>query len=130
VTDIVPRPIAQLDYVVLLCDDVESTRAFYRDVMELPLAAGSDQWVEFRLGSCAIVLRPRARSYDGKPATHDSVAVQLAFRVEAREVDEWHRDLVRKGAEIVEAPTDQSWGHRTLFFRDPEGSLIEIYAEI
>jgi len=23
-----------------------------------------------------------------------------------------------------------SWRHRTLFFRDPEGNIIEIYAEI
>jgi catechol 2,3-dioxygenase-like lactoylglutathione lyase family enzyme len=36
----VRRPIDHLDYVVLLCDDIESMRAFYRDVMELPLAAG------------------------------------------------------------------------------------------
>ncbi len=129
-TDIVPRLIAQLDYVVLLCDDIETMRAFYRDVMEMPLEADSDRWVEFRLGNCAIVLRPRGRPYDGESAPRDSVAVQLAFKVEAREVDEWYRDLVRKGAEIVEAPTDQSWAHRTLFFRDLEGTLLEIYAEI
>ena len=98
--------------------------------MELPLAAGSDQWMEFRLGNCTITLRPRGRSYDGKSAPHVSVAVQLAFRVETHEVDEWYCDLVRKGAEIVEVPSDQSWGHRTLFFRDPEGTLLEIYAEI
>jgi len=126
----VPRPIARIDCVVLLCDDVERMREFYRDVMELPLATDSDQWVEFLHNECAIVLRPRGRSYDGKSVPHESVAVQLAFRVEAREVDEWYRDLVGRGAEIVEAPVDQSWGHRTLFFRDPEGSLLEIYAEI
>ncbi len=125
-----PRPIAKLDYVVLLCDDIEMMRAFYRDVMELPLAAESDDWMEFRLGNCAIVLRPRGRFYDGKSAPHESIAVQLAFKVGPREVNEWYRNLVRKGAEIVEAPTDQSWRHRTLFFRDPEGTLLEIYAEI
>ncbi len=26
--------------------------------------------------------------------------------------------------------TDQPWGHRTLFFRDPDGSILEVYAEI
>jgi uncharacterized glyoxalase superfamily protein PhnB len=86
--------------------------------------------MEFRLGNCMIALRPRGRSYDGKSAPLVSIAVQLAFRVETDEVDEWYRDLGRKGASIVEAPTDQSWGHRTLFFRDPEGTLLEIYAEI
>jgi hypothetical protein len=28
------------------------------------------------------------------------------------------------------APTDQPFGHRTLFFRDPDGNVLEIYAEI
>ena len=23
-----------------------------------------------------------------------------------------------------------AWGHRALFFRDPEGNVIEIYAEV
>jgi lactoylglutathione lyase len=27
-------------------------------------------------------------------------------------------------------PTDQPWGLRTLFFRDPDGNVLEIYAEI
>lgn len=125
-----PGKIGQIDCVVLLCDAIETIRAFYRDVMELPLEAGPYQWSEYRLRNCALVLRPRGRAYDGKPAPRDSVAVQLAFKVEAGEVDEWYRDLIRKGVEIVEGPTDQSWGHRTLFFRDPEGSLLEIYAEI
>ena len=31
---------------------------------------------------------------------------------------------------IVAPATDQPWGHRTLFFRDPDGNLLEIYADI
>jgi catechol 2,3-dioxygenase-like lactoylglutathione lyase family enzyme len=27
-------------------------------------------------------------------------------------------------------PTDQPFGHRTLFVRDPDGNVLEIYAEI
>jgi catechol 2,3-dioxygenase-like lactoylglutathione lyase family enzyme len=26
--------------------------------------------------------------------------------------------------------TDQPFGHRTVFFRDPDGNVLEIYAEI
>jgi len=28
------------------------------------------------------------------------------------------------------ASNDQPFGHRTLFFRDPDGNVLEIYAEI
>ncbi|WP_436437827.1 VOC family protein, partial [Enterococcus faecium] len=30
----------------------------------------------------------------------------------------------------VSPPTDRPFGHRTLFFRDPDGNLLEVYAEI
>jgi catechol 2,3-dioxygenase-like lactoylglutathione lyase family enzyme len=27
-------------------------------------------------------------------------------------------------------PADQPWAHRTAFFRDPDGNIVEIYADI
>jgi lactoylglutathione lyase len=30
----------------------------------------------------------------------------------------------------TDAPTDQPFGHRTLFFRDPDGNLLEMFADI
>jgi catechol 2,3-dioxygenase-like lactoylglutathione lyase family enzyme len=45
-------------------------------------------------------------------------------------LDACHAELVAKGVAILRKPTDlPAWRHRTLFFRDPEGNLIEIYAE-
>jgi lactoylglutathione lyase len=45
-------------------------------------------------------------------------------------IDACHAELIARGVVILRAPTDRpSWRHRTLFFRDPEGNLIEIYAE-
>lgn len=38
--------------------------------------------------------------------------------------------LTERGVTIISGPTDQPWGHRTLFFRDPDGNVLEIYAEI
>ena len=38
--------------------------------------------------------------------------------------------LLAKGVPILRGPTDlPEWRHRTLFFRDPEDNIIEIYAE-
>jgi len=36
----------------------------------------------------------------------------------------------RHGVDLLEPPTNQPFGHRTLFFRDPDGNLLEVYAEI
>jgi catechol 2,3-dioxygenase-like lactoylglutathione lyase family enzyme len=37
---------------------------------------------------------------------------------------------LRHGVSLLSPPTDQPFGHRTLFFRDPDGNLLEVYAEI
>jgi catechol 2,3-dioxygenase-like lactoylglutathione lyase family enzyme len=67
---------------------------------------------------------------DDGAAVPGSAAIQLAFRVPPPAVDTCHEELVAAGVPILRPPTDlPSWRHRTLFFRDPEGNIIEIYAE-
>ena len=39
-------------------------------------------------------------------------------------------ELAAKGVAFEMPVTDQPFGHRTLFFRDPDGNVLEIYAEI
>jgi glyoxylase I family protein len=126
------KEIRNFDYVVLLCEDMKETRAFYEDAMGFALEFDSDDWVSFRVGSTLLTLRPRgpAPAWDDGPAVSGSAAVQLAFRVPPLAVDACHAELVAKGVPIVQAPTDlPDWRHRTLFFRDPEGNVLEIYAE-
>jgi len=58
------------------------------------------------------------------------MSLQFAFRVAPQEVDACAATLEARGVAIVSPPTDQAFGHRTLFFRDPDGNVLEIYAEI
>jgi catechol 2,3-dioxygenase-like lactoylglutathione lyase family enzyme len=124
--------ITNLDYTVLLCNRMDETRAFYRDVMKFPVETDLEHWVSFRVGAALLTLRPRAAwsvCDDGK-SIPGSAAVQLAFRVPPPAVDACHAELVAKGVPILRGPTDlPNWRHRTLFFRDPEDNIIEIYAE-
>lgn len=117
-----------LDYVVLLCEDLALMKAFYHEVLGFPIERDWEDWVEMRLGGVLLTLRRRGRPYDG-PKTLPSASVQLAFRVEPDEVYACHSELLERQVEILEPPRDQDYGHRTLFFRDPEGNILEIYAE-
>jgi uncharacterized glyoxalase superfamily protein PhnB len=38
--------------------------------------------------------------------------------------------LEAKGVKPVLPLTNQPFGHRTVFFRDPDGNVVEIFAEI
>jgi catechol 2,3-dioxygenase-like lactoylglutathione lyase family enzyme len=110
--------ISNLDYTVLLCSKMAATRAFYRDIMKFPIETDLENWVSFRVGAALLTLRPRGAwsvCDDGK-SVPGSAAVQLAFRVPP--------------PAVLRGPTDlPDWRHRTLFFRDPEDNIIEIYAE-
>jgi glyoxylase I family protein len=126
------KDIHNFDYVVLLCENINETRAFYEDVMGFALEFDSPDWVSFRVGATLLTLKPRGPSlaWDDGPAIAGSAEVQLAFRVPPPAIDTCHAELVGKGVPIVQAPTDlPAWRHRTLFFRDPEDNIIEIYAE-
>ena len=126
------KAIKNLDYAILPCRDVQAARAFYLNVMGFPLVRDHEQWVMFRVGSTFLTLRPRGPwlGWDDGDIDADSACVQLAFLVAYEEVDQCHRELVEHGVEIVDPPRDQDFGHRTLFFRDPENNVLEIYAEL
>jgi lactoylglutathione lyase len=121
--------IRNLDYVVLLCEDVSQMKRFYHETLGLSIYRDWDNWIEMRLGSVLLTLRMRGRPYDGGKLPN-SASVQLAFRVAPKEIDACYAELLEKQVEITEAPRDQEYGHRTLFFKDPEGNILEIYADI
>jgi len=101
--------------------------------MRFPLEMDRPTWVSFRVGSGLLTLRPRGPglAWDDGPAIAGSAAVQLAFRVPPPAIDDWHAALVAKGVPILSPPKElAAWRHRTLFFRDPEGNIVELYAEI
>ncbi|MBR0652042.1 glyoxalase/bleomycin resistance/dioxygenase family protein [Roseomonas terrae] len=127
-----PSQIGQLDHTIILCRRMPETRTFYGDVLGLAIAEERANWVSFQVGATLLTLRPRGvwSVCDDGPLPAGSAALQLAFRVPREAVDGWHADLLAKGVPILRGPTDlPQWRHRTLFFRDPEENIIELYAE-
>ena len=123
------KAIRNLDYVILLCEDVLRMKRFYHEVMGFPIYRDWDGWVELQVGAVLLTLRPRGRDYDG-PHTPSAASVQLAFRVTPDEVDGCYRELIEKQVEMLEAVTDRGYGHKTFFFKDPENNVLEIYADV
>ena len=125
------KDIHNLDHTVLLCENLKETRAFYKDVLGLPVELDLEKWVNFRVGAALLTLRPRGQGpawHDG-PLDEGSASVQLAFRVPPPAVDVCHAELVAAGVDILRGPTDlPDWRHRTLFFRDPDGMELEVCA--
>ena len=124
-------PIRSLDYTVIFARQMFEMRAFYENTMGFALHRElSPQWIEFRIGANILALaKPGGRFPDPLPPV-GQMSLQLAFRVAPDEVDDCAKTLAERGVTIVSPPTDQPFGHRTVFFRDPDGNVLEIYAEI
>ena len=125
------RAIRSIDYTVIFVRDMVAMRRFYEEVLCFPLTRElSAGWIEYQIGGNTLALARLSRTADDAPTPVGSASLQLAFKVSPSEVDACAGELARKGVAVLSPPTDQSFGHRTLFFRDPDGNLLEVYAEI
>jgi catechol 2,3-dioxygenase-like lactoylglutathione lyase family enzyme len=125
------RAIRAIDYTVIFARDMAAMRRFYEGVLGFPLMRElSPGWIEYRVGDNILALAKPSRTAADAPTPSGSASLQLAFRVSAPEVDRCADELVQKGVELLSPPTDQAFGHRTLFFRDPDGNLLEVFADI
>jgi catechol 2,3-dioxygenase-like lactoylglutathione lyase family enzyme len=123
-------PVRNLGYVIVLCDDIAGMKQFYRELFPFPVDSETDESLALRVGPVLLGLRKRTRNYDGRGGGAASPGVQLAFLVSPPEVDVCYELLQAHGVRILDPPTDQPRGHRTVYFADPEGNILEVYAEI
>jgi catechol 2,3-dioxygenase-like lactoylglutathione lyase family enzyme len=123
--------IRQIDYTVLFARDLPAMRHFYERVMGFPLTRElSERWFEYRIGSTILALTRHGGRFDDPPPADGALSVQLAFRVPPQAVAACAAELEAQGVALLSPPTDHAFGHRTIFFRDPDGNVLEIYAEI
>src|SRR5258707_1664471 len=98
---------SNFDYAVLLCNKMEETRAFYRDIMKFPIETDRDNWVSFRVGATLLTLRPRGALAvcDDGMSIPESAAILLAFRVPLPALESFHIHLVSKVMSVLIDPT-------------------------
>jgi lactoylglutathione lyase len=123
--------IRQIDYTVVFARNLAAMRHFYSDVMQFRLERKlSERWYEFRIGGNILALTEHGGRFDDSAPVAGALSLQLAFRVSPPAVAECAAELEAKGVKLISPLTDHAFGHRTIFFRDPDGNVIEIYAEL
>ena len=124
-------PIRAIDYTVIFARQMTAMREFYGTTLGFSLHRElSPKWIEYRVGSNILALAERGGRFADPAPPVGVLSLQLAFRVAPSEVASCAAVLKERGVSSVDGPTDQPFGHRTLFFRDPDGNVLEIYAEI
>ena len=125
------RAIGAIDYTVIFVRDMAAMRRFYEEILGFALLRElSPRWIEYRVGANTLALATPGLTAADTPTPNGSASLQLAFKVSPPDVDRCADELLRQGIPLVAPPTDQPFGHRTLFFRDPDGNLLEVFADI
>jgi catechol 2,3-dioxygenase-like lactoylglutathione lyase family enzyme len=125
------QSIRAIDYTVIFVRDMEAMRRFYENILGFTLLRTlSPNWFEYRVGGNTLTLARPGLTASDAAVPNGSASLQLAFKVSAPEVDQCADVLLQQGVVLLSPPTDRDFGHRTLFFRDPDGNLLEIFADI
>ena len=128
-----PPPIRRVLETALYVDNLERAGTFYGDILGLPALSTGARLVALDAGGGTVLLlflrgattSEVGTSGDRIPAHDGSGTVHFAFAVDAAQLPPWRDYLVGHGIEI-ESEIDWARGGRSLYFRDPDGHLVEL----
>ena len=118
----------KLAYTRLVTEDVPALAGFYERLTGLA-PIGSDLYVELRLPGAylAICSRKTADTMHGgglKAAANASAI--LEFQVD--DVDAERARISEFVTDWIQEPKDMPWGNRSMLFRDPDGTPINVFS--
>ena len=109
---------------ILYCAAWGATVAFYRDQIGLPITHANDWFVEFQLGAESFLsVADQARA---TISSSQGAGITLSWQVD--DIAAAQRALQAAGIEC--SPLKLRWGVQVLYFHDPEGHRIELWARV
>lgn len=121
----------RLTHSCIVTEDVPRLREFYVRVLRLAPQDYGDEYVEFptERGTLAIFARgAQERLAPGSTKVSSNRSMLLEFEVD--DVDAEYKRLESLDVECVKPPTTQPWGNRSIYFRDPDGDLVNFYTRV
>ncbi len=117
----------------LYVDDLSRAREFYEDTLGLNLLRADHRMCAFDVGGKSVLLLfLRGGSMQvmtvpgGTIPPHDGHGpLHMAFAIDAEELPAWEARFQEQGI-VIEGRTSWSRGGQSLYFRDPDGHLLEL----
>jgi lactoylglutathione lyase len=122
-----------IDAITLFVEDLEASKAFYRDAFDLQVVFEDDDSAVFDFQSSVVNLLKRSAVTELiRPAQMASreAGSPLVFTLEVDDVDQACAELASRGVELLNGPLDRPWGIRTASIRDPDGYIWEVARKI
>jgi catechol 2,3-dioxygenase-like lactoylglutathione lyase family enzyme len=123
------RPQPVLINTCLITGNFTQLVDFYQHVLGISPRVSNGVYAEFPTNAGVLAIftaQAQERYIPGSATSASNKSAILEFRV--ANVDEAFMRLHQFVKEWVKAPTNQPWGTRSFYFRDPDGNLIDFYA--
>lgn len=120
--------INRIDHIVLTVKDIDASIAFYESVMGMKKEMFGEGRVALLFGDQKINLHQYKKEFEPKAAQAVPGSEDLCFIIDT-DLEEALSLLKRKGVTIIEGPIKRTGAMgpiMSLYFRDPDGNLIEV----
>jgi len=112
----------------LITNDVKRLTSFYAQALEMEPHKVDDTYVEFRTGTAVLAIfaaEAQEKYIPGSAKAGQNNSTILEFKV--TDVDHEYVRLQGLVKTWVKKPTTQPWGTRSIYFRDPDGNLVDFF---
>jgi catechol 2,3-dioxygenase-like lactoylglutathione lyase family enzyme len=111
----------------VLAADLAASREFYAGFLGFDVAMDEDGFTMFASPSNRTA-QVTVAAADGRGL--DRGVREARISIEVEDVDAAHAEAVRRGLDIVYPLTDEPWGIRRFFVKDPDGTVINVNSHI
>lgn len=116
--------------ICLVSKDVARLSEFYKSILQAE-AAGDDTFVMITTqGAELSIFTAEGMERMAPGSMQNSGCGRYTLEFEVEDVDKEYERLKTMDIIFVKLPTTQAWGRRSVWFRDPDGNIINFFAKV
>ena len=116
--------------ICIVTKDVPKLCAFYREILKLEPEEGNVFEIIPTKGAVLSIFSSEHMEDMAPGGLKGAGYGSYTIEFEVEDVDHEFERLKALNVEIVKPPTTQPWGRRSVWFRDPDGNIVNFYANM
>jgi catechol 2,3-dioxygenase-like lactoylglutathione lyase family enzyme len=116
--------------ICLVTRDVQRLRSFYSAILQVE-AEGDDTFTMLSTPGAALsIFTEEGMEHMAPGSMQDSGCGRYTLEFEVEDVDREFERLKALSVILVKPPTTQTWGRRSVWFRDPDRNIINFFSNV